>query len=493
METQSISSRKRSRLRMPTVYTLLFLITIMVALLTWVMPAGKYDYRVEGTDTVIPATEVLDYEGDERLLPIPGTYQVLESSPQGPMDVLIAPIKGFHKAVDVALFVLVIGGFLAVTMHSGALDAGIGAVVARFQGREHFLIPVLMILFALGGSTYGMAEETVAFWAIILPVITAAGYDRMVAAGIVLLGSGTGVLASTVNPFATGIASGFAGLPIGAGITLRLVQFVILVSLAIWFVMRYAARVKRDPQRSVLADLSATPASASAPVTRGAYTLRHKLTMTVFFLTFGIMVYGVVPWEDMGITLFPTLWWWFDELSTLFLTSAILIAVINRQPESSFIASFLDGARDLIGVALVVAVARGIYVVMDNGVIIDTILNWAEGAVQGLSTGMFVVVSYVVHIVLSFFIPSTSGLATVSMPLMAPLADFSGVERELVVTAFQSASGWINMFAPTAAHLVAGLALAKIPYERFVKWAMPFILLTFGVSAVTLFVGASLV
>ncbi|MEE3215569.1 MAG: YfcC family protein, partial [Pseudomonadota bacterium] len=194
-----------------------------------------------------------------------------------------------------------------------------------------------------------------------------------------------------------------------------------------------------------------------------------------------------------GITLFPTLWWWFDELSTLFLTSAILIAVINRQPESSFIASFLDGARDLIGVALVVAVARGIYVVMDNGVIIDTILNWAEGAVQGLSTGMFVVVSYVVHIVLSFFIPSTSGLATVSMPLMAPLADFSGVERELVVTAFQSASGWINMFAPTAAHLVAGLALAKIPYERFVKWAMPFILLTFGVSAVTLFVGASLV
>ncbi|RQW71445.1 YfcC family protein [Halomonas sp. YLB-10] len=493
METQATSSKRRSGLRMPTVYTLLFVITALVAVLTWVMPAGKYDYHVEGSDQVIAASDVLDYQGDGRLLPIPGTYQVLESSPQGPLDVLVAPIQGFHKAVDVALFVLVIGGFLAVTMRSGALDAGIGAVVERFGGREQYLIPVLMVLFALGGSTYGMAEETVAFWAIILPVITAAGYDRMVAAGIILLGSGTGVLASTVNPFATGIASGFAGLPIGAGITLRLVQFVILVSLAIWFVMRYAARIKRDPQRSVLADLQLTadPQAKEAASTQ-AFTLRHKLTMTVFFMTFGIMVYGVVPWEDMGITAFPTLWWWFDELSTLFLSAAILIALINRQSESDFIETFLDGAKDLIGVALVVAVARGIYVVMDNGVIIDTILNWAEGAVAGLSSGLFVVVAYVVHIVLSFFIPSTSGLATVSMPLMAPLADFSGVDRELVVTAFQSASGWINMFAPTAAHLVAGLALAKIPYERFVKWALPYILMTLGVTTVTLFVGASL-
>lgn len=171
----------------------------------------------------------------------------------------------------------------------------------------------------------------------------------------------------------------------------------------------------------------------------------------------------MVPWSDLGIDVLPTFGWWFDELSTLFFSASILIALINRMPESNYVATFLSGARDLIGVALVVAVARGIYVVMEQGVIIDTILHWAEGLVSGLSSSVFILMAYLVHIILSFFIPSTSGLATVSMPLMGPLADFSGISRDLVITAYQSASGWINLFAPTAAHLVAGLALAKIP------------------------------
>lgn len=490
--TTTEAGNMKRKFSMPTVYTILFIIIALVAALTWIMPAGKYDYLVNGTDQVIPAAEVLNYSGGERLLPIPGTYQELESSPQGIVDVLMAPIKGFHKAVDVALFVLVIGGFLAVTMRTGAMDAGVASIVRRFHGREQLMIPVLISLFALGGSTYGMAEETVAFWAVILPVMAAAGYDRMVAAGIILLGSGVGVLASTVNPFATGIASGFAGLPIGDGIGLRLIQLVILVVLASWFVMCYAARVKADHACSVLADIQFDDEFSHISEDGGEFTTRQKWTMAIFFGAFLVMIYGVIPWEDMGITAIPTLWWWFDELSTLFLTAAIVIAVINRMGEGVFIKTFLEGAKDLIGVALVVAVARGIYVVMDNGVIIDTILNWAEGVVTGLSSGVFVVVTYFVHIVLSFFIPSTSGLATVSMPLMAPLADFSGIGRDLIITAYQSASGWINIFAPTAGHLVAGLALAKIPYERFLKWVMPFVIMVLVVTVILLFVGAAL-
>ncbi len=481
---------KKKAFKMPTVYTILFAIIAIIALLTWILPAGRYDYVTADTGQMISAAESLDYDGGERLLPIPGTFTELDSSPQGIDAILMAPIQGFHNATDVALFVLVIGGFLGVMMNTGALDAGVAAVVKRFKGREQVMIPILMLLFGLGGSTYGMAEETVAFWALILPVMSAAGYDRMVTAGVILLGSGVGVLTSTVNPFATGIASGFAGIPIGDGIVLRALMFVVLEVAAIVFVMRYAAKVKADQTHSVLADIEFDD-EFSRETKAEEFTARRKLTMGVFFASFLIMIYGVMPLEDMGITAVPTLWWWFDELSTLFLTAAIIVALINRMPEGEFVKSFLNGARDLIGVALVVAVARGIYVVMDNGMIIDSILNWAEGMVANLeSGGIFAVVTYLVHIVLSFFIPSTSGLATVSMPLFGPLGDFANVSRDVIITAYQSASGWINIFAPTAGHLVAGLALAKIPYDRFLKWVMPFLGTVLAITVVILFIAA---
>lgn len=291
------------------------------------------------------------------------------------------------------------------------------------------------------------------------------------------------MLASTVNPFATGIASGFAGIPIGEGIGLRVIQWLLLVIFASWFVMRYAKQVQQDKSRSVLADIVYDDEFSQMKSGNLAFTGKQKLTMLVFFGTFLLMIYAVVPWSDLGIDVLPTFGWWFDELSTLFFSASILIALINRMPESNYVATFLSGARDLIGVALVVAVARGIYVVMEQGVIIDTILHWAEGLVTGLSSSVFILMAYLVHIILSFFIPSTSGLATVSMPLMGPLSDFSGISRDLVITAYQSASGWINLFAPTAAHLVAGLALAKIPYDRFVRWVLPFII---GVALITM-------
>ncbi|MDE1230070.1 YfcC family protein [Vibrio aestuarianus] len=491
METKIMDSVPKKTFKMPTVYTILFAIIAMIAALTWVVPAGKYDYKTADTQQLITAQEASSYSGGERLLPIPGTYTELESSPQGVIDVLMAPIKGFHKAADVALFVLVIGGFLAITMKTGAMDAGVSAVVNKFGGREQLLIPILMFLFAIGGSTYGMAEETVAFWALILPVMAAAGYDRMVTAGVILLGSGIGVLASTVNPFATGIASRFTGLQIGDGIILRLIMLAIFFVVSVVFVMRYAARSKADPEKSALNGVEFED-DLTNEVKALEFTPARKMTMAVFFGTFMVMVYGVVPWEDMGINAMPTLWWWFDELSTLFFSAAILVALINRMPESDFIKTFLEGARDLIGVALVVAVARGIYVVMGDGAIIDTILHWAEGLVSGLPSGVFVVVTYYVHIVLSFFIPSTSGLATVSMPLMGPLADFSNVGRDLVITAYQSATGWINMFSPTSSHLIAGLALARIPYGRFFKWVMPFIGTVFVITSIILFIFGSM-
>ncbi|WP_234496880.1 YfcC family protein [Vibrio maritimus] len=489
MTTEVTTQSKGWTLKMPTVYTLLFIITALVALMTWFVPSGKYDYRTANSGEVISAENVSSYSGGERLLPIPGTYQELESNPQGIFDVFAAPLSGFGDASSIILFVLMIGGFLNVTIQTGAMDASVSALSKRFTGKEQWLIPILIFILAVGGSTYGMSEETVSLWVILLPLFIAAGYDRLVVAGIILLGSGIGVATSTVNPFATGVASRFAEIQLGDGIVVRLVAFALLYLVTCVFIMRYAAKVKADPSQSLLSDITFTDQFSSEPQAL-PYTKQHKVTMAVFFGAFALMIYGVIPWEDIGVTFVPALNWWLKEISIVYLVAAILIGLINRMPEEQFVRSFIVGCKDMIGVALVIAVAKGINVIMNDANITDTILSWAEGMVVGLDSGVFAVVSYVAHIILAFFIPSSSGLATVSMPLMGPMSDFAGVNRDIVVTAYQLGSGWINLFAPTAATVVAGLAIANVPYGRFFKWVVPYVAAIFACSCIILYIAA---
>lgn len=489
MDMQTTANLEKRKWKMPSVYTLLFFITICVALLTWVIPAGKFDYITSDTQQLIKATEVNAYSGGERLLPVPGSYTQLESHPQGFYDILVAPLSGFSDASSIILFVLMIGGFLSVTIQTGAMDASVASLSKRFKGREIWLIPALVLLLAIGGSTYGMSEETVSLWVILLPFFIAAGYDRLVVAGIILLGSGIGVANSTVNPFATGVASRFAEIPLGDGILFRLLAFIIFYIITCVFIMRYAAKVKKDPTKSLLHDIEFNDQFSQSP-TQLPFTKQHKLTMTVFFSAFALMIYSVIPWEDIGITFVPALNWWLKEISVIYLTAAIIIAVINRMPESQFVKSFINGCKDMIGVALVIAVAKGINVIMNDANITDTILSWAENLVVGLDSGVFAVVSYLAHIMLAFFIPSSSGLATVSMPLMGPMSDLAGVNRDIVVSAYQLGSGWINLFAPTAATVVAGLAMANIPYSRFFKWVIPYITVVLLGSCVLLYFSA---
>lgn len=331
------------KFKMPTAYTLLFMIIVVIAALTWVVPGGHYDTKVD--------------EATETEIPVSGTYQELpgdEQTPQGLWEVLNAPINGFFDAKDIALFVLVIGGFLGVVMKTGAIDAGISRVIKKLKGREQWLIPILMTLFAIGGSTYGMAEETIAFYPILIPVLIAAGYDALTAVSIIALGAGVGVLGSTVNPFATGIASGFAGISIGEGMGIRLVILVVTLIIAIVFVMRYAKRVKDNPSKSLIADMKEENEKhfLKETATEMEFTGRHKAVLSVFGLTFVIMILGVIPWAwKFNITIFedfanalsnipvigsllggmiPLGDWWFGELTMLFLTSSIIIAFIFR-------------------------------------------------------------------------------------------------------------------------------------------------------------------
>ncbi len=458
--------------RFPTAYTILFGLTILMAVLTWILPAGQYQ-RV--------ANEALGKDA-----PVPGSYQLVEAAPQGVFDVLMAPIAGFYNqasgmanAIDVSLFVLVIGGFLGVVNATGAINTGIERVMVRLKGREKWMIPALMLLFAAGGTTYGMAEETLAFYVILLPLMIAVGYDALVGVAVIMVGAGIGVLGSTINPFSTAIASNAAGIPFTQGMALRLVILALGWLICVAYVMRYAERVRKDPSASLVAELKA---SNEAHFLRNreshrdaVLTGRQKLVLLLFGATFAAMVWGVAL---QG--------WWMAEMSALFLASAIAVGLVGWMGEKPFTSAFVDGARDLLGVALVIGLARGIVVIMDQGRITDTILHAFEGWISGMSDVAFVNALFATEGLLSLLVPSTSGLAVLSMPILAPLSDFAGVPRHLAVTAFQTAIGITNLVTPTYAVVVGALAIGRVPYQRWVRFIWPLMVLLALLSMVSL-------
>ena len=445
---------EKSKFRMPTAYTILFLLIILVAVATWIVPSGAYEYVDE--------------------VPVAGSYHSIAPTPQGVGAVLKAAFSGLYDAVDVCVFILMVVGFLGVVIKTGAVDAGVARIIQRLGGREKWLIPILMLLFGLGGTTYGMWEETMAFYPLLIPVFLAAGYDAVVGISVILLGAGAGVISSTVNPFATGIAAGFAGVSLGEGILLRLLQWIVFESAAIWFVMAYAARVKKNPSRSVVG-VGAGKIQVSMEEPQPEYTPKRKVIMVLFTLVFLVMVYGVIPFDEMGLPL-PVLGWWFPELSALFLLGGVVIGFIDGQREDEVAETFVAGCADLLGVAFIIGVSRGITVLMNDGGITDTILHWGEEALSGTGAVSFVLLVYLLYLPLTVLIPSSSGLATLSVPIIAPLGEFAGVGGDLVVTAFQSASGLVNIVTPTAAVVMGALALGHVPYDRWIKYVWKLVL-----------------
>ncbi len=488
-------AEKKPGFQFPSTFAILFGLTIVVAILTWIIPAGVYN---------------LDANGN----PEPGTYHSVPRNPQGVGDILLAPINGMYGilsnpgpllpehqpneavqagnvsvynegalygSIGVALFVIVIGAFITMTMRSGAIAAGIGSVTRAMQGREIFLIPVLMFLFALGGSTFGMGEETLGFYPIIIVLFLGLGYDTMTAVATIALGAGLGVTASTINPFATGIASDAAGISISEGLVLRIIMFIVFVAIGIFFVLRYASRVKADPSRSIVADLRARHqreflGKEAEQEELPQLTTRRKLILGVFGLSFLIMIYSVIPWNDLGLP-FPTLGWWFGELTALFLLAAVIIGIIAGYGDQELVDTFVQGARDFLTPALIIAVARGVTVIMKNGLITDTVLNWLEGLVAGTGSVAFANLMYIINLPMAFLIPSSSAHATLAMPILAPLADFAKLPRSIVVTAYQSASGLLNLITPTSVIIMGALAVARTGYDRWFRFVWPLLLL----------------
>lgn len=492
---------KEPRFHFPSAFTVLFGVTVAVWLLAFVVPTGAYRLDDSGA-------------------PIPGSYAGVDaglSFGDRLMQLFLAPVNGLYGvkasdggfigpyetgelfgAVGVFLFVLAIGVFITMSMKTGAIDAGIARVARRFQTRGVVVITILMLLFSLGGTTEGMAEETLGFYALVIPLMLSLGYDRMVAAATILIGAGIGVLASTVNPFATGVASEAASVSIGNGIGFRLLMYVVLVPVGVAFVLRYASRVKADPTRSRATALPGDAELAALGIGEPpALTSRQKVVLTIVGATFAFMIFAIVPWAQVisGPDAASYAWqldWYFPELAALFIVMAVVVGLIGGLGEKGLTDTLVRGAGDFIGVGLIIVLARGITVIMNNSQITDTVLHSMENAVSNTSAGVFGGLMFLLNIPLAFLIPSTSGHAALAMPILAPLADFAGVSRAMVITAFQSASGIVNLITPTSAVVMGGLALARVRYDQYLRFIAPLLLILVVVCLAFVTIGAML-
>lgn len=445
-------------------------------------------------------------------------------------DFCTAPILGFADALPVCLFVMILGGFLGMMTETGALDNGIAVLVQKLKGNEIMLVPVLMLIFSLGGTTYGMCEETVPFYALLAATMMAAGFDPMVGAASVLLGAGCGCLGSTVNPFAVGAAVDAltgVGIEVNQSIIIGLgaVLWIVTTAMSIVFVMNYAKKVKADKGSTILSmqelkDAEEAHGKAASEVHKEVkLTGRQKGVLIAFAFTFVVMIVGFIPLADLNegvanffdagavydadgnavvqgwsalITGLPIGQWYFDEASTWFFLMAVLIGIIGGLSEKQIVNTFITGAADMMSVVLVIALARGISVLMANTGLDVFVLDAAANALAGLSGVIFAPMSFLVYFGLSFLIPSTSGMATVSMPIMGPLAVKLGFSPEVMVMIFSAAIGVVNLFTPTSGAIMGGLALAKIEWTTWLKFALKLIVALSVVCAVILTVACVL-
>ena len=466
--------KKKKAFKLPTAYTVLLIITAVIAIVTHFIAGVR---------------------------------------PAGLSDFVMAPINGLNDSIDIAIFVLLIGGFLGITTKTGALDAGIGSVVSKLKGKELILIPVLMFLFSLGGTSFGMAEETIAFTALVTTTMIIAGFDPLVSVATIILGSGCGVLGSTVNPFLVSVSIGSlngAGIPVNQGVVIatNTVLWIVSLLISIYFVMSYAKKVYNDKNQSILSQLEIEHANEAFIGNKSGqeevveFTKKRKIVLGLFAFTFIVMVAGIIPWEEFGINLFiytdfltgSSLGnWWFSELGIWFVIMSIIIGVVYGMKEGEIVDAFIAGAADMVGVALVIGVSRGISVIMNTTGLDAHVLSKASNVLVGMSPIVFTIVAYLIYMALTFFIPSTSGLAGLSMPIFGPLAVSLGFRPEVVISIFSAGSGIVNLITPTSGVIMGTLAIAKVDYESWVKFVTKVLVAIFIASAIILSVAMMII
>jgi uncharacterized ion transporter superfamily protein YfcC len=455
-------------IRVPHTFVLIFMLIAVMAVLTYMLPAGAFERTTD--------------EATGRQVIVKGSYRSVEPNPQNVLSVLAAPLKGLVAAAEVVAFVLIVGGAFGIIEKTGAIRAGIGTVVHRLESRTTLIIPLCTLLFGLGGTTIGMSEETIPFYMIFIPLMLALGYDSMVAVAIIFIGSTMGAVGSTLNPFVTGIAQALVGLSPGSGVGFRAGIWVLFMAITITYVMWYAQRVRGDASRSLVREADRINREhfldGQKQATEPEFSTTHKLSLVALALALGVITLGVLHWS-----------WYVTEIGACFLALAIAVSAIARLSSHEACHAFIDGTREMMSAVLVIGFARGVMVVAQEGYILDTLLFRAAGLIENLPTWLFLNLVFAFQFLFGLLVPSSSAAAATTMPVMGPLADLAGVAQQQNVTAFQLGHGIAILFTPTAGPLVAGLAIAGIPWTTFMRFIAPLIGILVLAALVVLAVG----
>jgi uncharacterized ion transporter superfamily protein YfcC len=476
--------------KVPDTALILAAIVVAAAVLTWIIPPGAY----ERTEMSVPGVGT-------REVVVPGTFRVIEREDRGVISALLHSIGMVFKAPSLGLtdpeaapivaFVLLIGGTFAVLQRTGAIDAAMYRLVQlsrQYRILEILLLPVFMTLFSLGGAVFGMAEETVPFVLIFVPLALALGYDSITGAAIPFVGSGVGFAAAFFNPFTVGVAQGIAGVPPFSGAGFRVGLWLVCTALTIAFVSWHAHRVRKDPTKSptYTIDQAKRLEGLQVGVLETRFTYRHQAVLAIFALGMAVLVWGVLPVERGGFG------WYITEIAALFVALGVIMGVVGRLGGNGTAGAFMDGVRQLAATAVLIGLARGILIVLKDGQVIDTILHALASSLEGTTAATAAMAMFAAQTAINFFVVSGSGQAALTMPLMAPLADLVGVTRQTAIVAFQMGDGFTNVIIPTNPVLMGVISLAGIPWTQWARWILPLQLLLFGVGLIALMIAASI-
>lgn len=458
------SSKGIKQFKVPHVYAIIFALMVIFAVLTWIVPSGSYQRQeVNGREVTVAGT----YEQSEKTYIDEETGDEVDLR-QGVFDVLQAPTRGIQEAIEVVAFILIVGGSFQVITKTGAITSGMGRVVRRFKNKDILIIPIAMVLFALGGTSFGMAEETLPFFAIFMPIMMAMGFDSMTAFMVVFVGARTGYIASTINPFNVLIAQGILGIQGNPQLWLRMIALVVLTAVAITWVVLYARRVKKNPESSITFEddiAKKVEFAADESALDAEFTGRQKGVLAVFIAGMCLIIWGLV-----------TQGWYMNEISAVFLAMGLLAGVIAGFSQDVIAQVFVAGIADFAFSAIVVGLARGILVIASDGMIIDTILNALATGLGGIPAVLFTTLLYAVENLLAILVPSSSGLAALTAPIFGPLTELMGLNPEAAVWALSMGSATMSLICPTSAILVAGLGVCKIKLGQWWKTVWKFFL-----------------
>ena len=436
--------------KMPHTLIIVSFILILFIILTWVITAGEFDRNAF----------------DGRQVVVPGTYHHVDPKPQGFMELFTAPIKGMISASQIIALVLLIGGAFGIVSKTGAINAGLAGVLEATRKNpaiKRFIIPIIMFLFSLGGASFGMAEEVMVFIMITIPLAIAMGYDSLTGVAMPFIGAASGFAGAFSNPFTIGIAQGISEIPIFSGWEYRIVVWLVLMTAAIVFVMLYARRIEKNPERSLVYEIDRKRDLAAYHSAEDlVLTLKRKLVLVIFAVSIIMLIVGVNVWD-----------WYINEIAGLFVAMGLLAALVYRLNPNTAVGAFLDGARDMMTAAFVIGLTRGMLIIATDGKIIDTILAGIAGTMGQFPKVVSVQMMFVFQGFMNFFVPSGSGQAALTMPLMAPLADLIGITRQTAVLAFQLGDGLFTNIFPTSGVTMGVLAIANVPYDKWVRFMLP--------------------